>query len=1376
MKRTTTLIKVFLAFVLLLGNIIVNAQLNELWNKDNTYYTWNTSTDYRGIAYNPNNNHLYVAGTPGSSTNANNPDMNYIQILDASNGELLKTLTLDTITLEGNGFGIRDVAVSDDGGIFAMTATLNTYNLLKIFYWASEDDKAQIYWSYPSPAAVESQDFSTGFSIKGDITKDALILIPRHDAAAIWYLEIKDGVLDVQKKELTLTGITAGASASAEALGTSITDGFWYNNASLQEPTLIDGTGNIIGAIDGALFTGTTGDIKVFSHQAKNYLVVSNAGNIQLIDVTGKSADYSDVAASDFTEIAGIDAPHPTAWGYQAYGYGQEQAIAAYPFDNAFQIFSLSGSNYIKAVASEAAPFATDLMLTGFAMVDSLAQVSYTYVDINNDEADQTLYKWFVSDDDQGTNKVEFSTESQITVPYAYMDKYLSYSVLAVAKTGTLSDENNWVESAYYGPVTSSAQKPEATDLALSGAPEVYGLLTASYTFTDADGDNEAGSILKWWRADDAAGLNAIEVAADTLKYMPLPADENKFILFSVIPVSDSPNFAEGDSVAVASALVTFPAYVPVASNVAISGLEEVSRILTGSYTYSDLNEDEEGASVLTWYSADAADGAKTTVASDTNRYELVTADEGKYIFFGVKPLTVDAEEGIEVFDTTGVIAPKPEESAPIASNVLVSGNPEVGALLSATYTYSDYTDDPEGETIFKWYTADDAAGTNKTLIDGANMQTLLVAEAQLGKFIVFEVTPVAQTGGLLEGTPVADTTLVATVASTQTFGLERVWIASEKTGTLPFYLGTGSSERGMAAGISGDHMYVASRKNGSEILVLNKADGALVGKLDMTGVSGGLFSINDIEVSDDGQILAAPLSVDGAFWIYKWSDEMAAPVKWIEYNAGEALRLGDRITVVGDLSGDAIITVVPQGTTSKIIRWIVTGGVPAEADYINLEVPLSGTLNPSAVPFSASADANILLEVKGLAPTIYDKDGKVLSTIDNVDNYGGTVNGVQSAVTKLFTHKGRSMAAILQAVRKGDQGARVLIVDITNQPYQIVDSTELISTKDIAAGYLGDLAVEANDEEFVVYMMETNYAIASWKGKLELPEYVSSITSWEGDKLFVEFTKNLNVESVTPTTANWTVIADGEIVEISALGAEEKIVTITMSASIAKGKAITLAYDGMGSVASFDGMPLSAFGPVDVESIIGVEAPVASNVDFTGDLSVGATVTGEYTYTDSENDVEGASKYQWYYASDASGTDMLKIIGETGITYTVTQDISEKYIAFEVTPVAETGGADYLVGTPVMTTFKLITEITDNLASLISLYPNPVNDQLTLTGTENVTSVMVFDYTGRVIIAMDNVAQTVITLNVSNLNAGVYMIQVTDTNGQFAVKRIVKQ
>jgi len=79
--------------------------------------------------------------------------------------------------------------------------------------------------------------------------------------------------------------------------------------------------------------------------------------------------------------------------------------------------------------------------------------------------------------------------------------------------------------------------------------------------------------------------------------------------------------------------------------------------------------------------------------------------------------------------------------------------------------------------------------------------------------------------------------------------------------------------------------------------------------------------------------------------------------------------------------------------------------------------------------------------------------------------------------------------------------------------------------------------------------------------------------------------------------------------------------------------------------------------------------APTASNINFSGTLREGQTLTGNYTYADKENDVETGSTFKWYRSNDSSGTGKIAITGASSQTYLLSSTDVAKFISFEVTP-----------------------------------------------------------------------------------------------------------
>jgi hypothetical protein len=84
--------------------------------------------------------------------------------------------------------------------------------------------------------------------------------------------------------------------------------------------------------------------------------------------------------------------------------------------------------------------------------------------------------------------------------------------------------------------------------------------------------------------------------------------------------------------------------------------------------------------------------------------------------------------------------------------------------------------------------------------------------------------------------------------------------------------------------------------------------------------------------------------------------------------------------------------------------------------------------------------------------------------------------------------------------------------------------------------------------------------------------------------------------------------------------------------------------------------------------------APEATGITITGLVQVPEKLTATYTYTDSENDVESESTFQWYIATDGTGTGETAIAGATALTYDIQKADEFKFIRIGITPKSSTG------------------------------------------------------------------------------------------------------
>ncbi len=87
------------------------------------------------------------------------------------------------------------------------------------------------------------------------------------------------------------------------------------------------------------------------------------------------------------------------------------------------------------------------------------------------------------------------------------------------------------------GNTEESNLAPIAVNTAISGLAHSGQTLIGSYTFYDVEGDTEVGTILKWYRANDSSGTDALAIPGATgSTYTPTDADVGYNICFEVTP------------------------------------------------------------------------------------------------------------------------------------------------------------------------------------------------------------------------------------------------------------------------------------------------------------------------------------------------------------------------------------------------------------------------------------------------------------------------------------------------------------------------------------------------------------------------------------------------------------------------------------------------------------------------------------------------------------------------------------------------------------------------------------------------------------------------------------------------------------------------
>lgn len=76
-----------------------------------------------------------------------------------------------------------------------------------------------------------------------------------------------------------------------------------------------------------------------------------------------------------------------------------------------------------------------------------------------------------------------------------------------------------------------------------------------------------------------------------------------------------------------------------------------------------------------------------------------------------------------------------------------------------------------------------------------------------------------------------------------------------------------------------------------------------------------------------------------------------------------------------------------------------------------------------------------------------------------------------------------------------------------------------------------------------------------------------------------------------------------------------------------------------------------------------------------------------------------------------------------------------------------------------------------------ISMFPNPASNNITISaGNDTLQSVVISDLKGSVIISEKNISEKDKKISLKNLKSGIYMVQITSTNGRRSIQKLIKK
>jgi hypothetical protein len=397
--------------------------------------------------------------------------------------------------------------------------------------------------------------------------------------------------------------------------------------------------------------------------------------------------------------------------------------------------------NYINASSCTAAsPYTLNVTVNALpvpAITGPAAPNVNTTGNVYSTEASMTGYSWTVSAG--GTIAAGTGTNS-ITVTWN------GSGAQTVSVNYINSNTCTAASPTVYNVVVNAL--PVATNVSISGDVRSGVTLYGTYTYTDADGDNQGTSTYQWYTGSSSGGADpAVIPLATASSFMLTDTQLDNYIGFSVVPVALS-----GATPGNMSTMITWVGPVindiPVATISPITGSLNVNSILTGHYVYSDIEGDIESGTSFQWYSSGTETGTYLAITGETGVAHVIgSSEQGKYYKIYITPAAATGNNpGAEVKSP----AYGPANTQPVASNVQVTGTPTVGSTLTGSYDFDDVDPaDLQGTSIFRWL-------RNGTIqVPGAIGTSYVITANDEGYKLSFEVTPVSLTGYPNTGTPV---------------------------------------------------------------------------------------------------------------------------------------------------------------------------------------------------------------------------------------------------------------------------------------------------------------------------------------------------------------------------------------------------------------------------------------------------------------------------------------------------------------------------------------------------------------------------------------------------------------------------------------------
>lgn len=355
-------------------------------------------------------------------------------------------------------------------------------------------------------------------------------------------------------------------------------------------------------------------------------------------------------------------------------------------------------------------------------------------------------------------------------------------------------------------------------------------------------------------------------------------------------------------------------------------------------------------------------------------------------------------------------------------------------------------------------------------------------------------------------GGPWNGTSNVSGVLNVQDPPLIINWQMSAAASTLPtWFSATGSTERGFGYGKVNtptdgvaNRLVVVSRNGGSAVRLVDDSTGADAGTLDVTGITGGLFVINDADVSYKGHIYVCNMTTDATnpanpFKVYRWLNTASLPELVISFNTAAAIRLGDKFKVSWDAATNGVVVWAASSTSGQplVYKWMQIAGT----DSFNQTPTIITLENNPAVGASAAVgplpDGSFYWNSNGQLAKKYQANGTLIDTIP------GTVLASGSNAMEFIGTVGTSEYLAVFQYGTGNNNARVLEIPNNNPELATTYGITPSLGPNSNSNGTGDVAVKHNaNGSKTVFALGTNNGFGSYFATQSIPVQLASFTA----------------------------------------------------------------------------------------------------------------------------------------------------------------------------------------------------------------------------------------------------------------------------------------